>query len=635
MEKRYPHLLSPFFLRGKFVKNRMALSRSTPTFAFGAHETDPLEATVTYCGTVAANGPAIVTCSCPVWPATLNPETPAPHIRPGPVSGGQGIANHDTEILFNRMAEAVHNHGALALMSMMDIEPGGWELDKIPEEYLDQLVEDFARIAKIYQDLGFDGGCFYMSYRSSILARSLSPVLNTRKDKYGEKTALSLAVFQRVRQVCGDSFIIEAQVSGTEPEGGFTIEDMVEYAKVWDGWVDLLQVRAVDAETAHPVGFNSVPGQYITLAYAAKIKAAVQTMLVAPIGGFQDPAENERFLAEGKADMIYMARAFICDPDYYKKIVAGQGEEIVPCIRCNKCHTRFGDPDAGCSVNPLFYLALEPNWKNTYEAIDIPKKVAVIGGGPAGMKAALTAAERGHQVTLFEKTERLGGQLIHADYAAFKWPLRRYKDYLIRKLGESAVDVRLRTAPTPAEIEAEGFQAVLYAAGAVPKIPPVDGSRGPHVWTPLNVYGHEGELGHRIVVVGGSETGVETAAYLSQCGHQVTVLTRGKRLAHDAQPVHYREMFEAFWAQLKDFDFFTDVITQSVENGCVQFTDADGGSHSIQADDVVLCGGMQPLNQDALAFAAVCDTFRLVGDCNRIADVRVATKSAYVAAMLL
>ena len=635
MAKAYANLLSPLFIRNKFVKNRMGMSRSTPTFAFGAHETDPLEMTVTHAGVMAANGAALVTCSCPMWPNKLGNFDPAPGRYVRASRGGGGLTHHDTEIQFNRIAEAVHNHGALAMMSMMDIEPGGWELSEMPEEYLDQLVEDFAEKAKIYQSVGFDGGCFYMSYGSAILARALSPLYNRRTDKYGEPTALSMAVFRRVRQVCGEDFIIEAQVSGTDAPGGFTIDDMVEYAREWDGLVDILQVRAVDAEQAHPVGFNSRPGAHITLSYAEKIKAAVNTMLVAPIGGFQDPAENDQYIAEGKADLIYMARAYICDFDYYKKITQGRGDDIVPCIRCNKCHTRFGDSDAGCSVNPLFYLSLDLNWKNMYPAVATPKKVAVMGGGPAGMKAALTAAERGHQVTLFEKTGVLGGQLLHSDYASFKWPLKNYKDYLVNKLRQSNVEVRFNCVPSPEEIQAEGFQALLYAVGAEPKLPPIPGADGPHCWRFLDVYGREAELGHRVVVIGGSETGVETAAYLSMCGHRVTVLTRNKMLAHDSQPVHYREMFERFWSDLKEFDYYTETAVQSVQDGIVRFRDRDGQQQTIPADDVVLCGGMRPRNERAVAYAQVVDYFRLIGDCKRVDNVRTATKAAYVSAMLI
>lgn len=263
------------------------------------------------------------------------------------------------------------------------------------------------------------------------------------------------------------------------------------------------------------------------------------------------------------------------------------------------------------------------------------RKVAVMGGGPAGMKAALTAVERGHQVSLFEKSGKLGGQLLHTDYSSFKWPLRDYKDYLIRKLEASGADIRLNTAPSPEDIVSEGFDALLYAVGAEPKRPNIPGIDGDHVRTALDVYGHEQELGHRVVVIGGSETGVETAAYLSMCGHKVTVLTRGRMLAHDSQPVHYREMFEELWKELEDFDYYVKVTTTSIENDRVSFTDSEGLKQSIYANDVVVCGGMAPRMADAPAYSDVVKYFRIIGDCKRVGDVRTATKAAYVAAMLI
>lgn len=636
MKKSYSALLTPLFIRNKFVKNRMGMSRSTPTFAFGAHETDPLEMTVTHAGVMAANGPALVTCSCPKWKTELgnfNPKSGGHYLKAD--NGGNGLIHRDTQILFNRIAEAVHNHGALAMMSMMDIEPGGWEYSEIPEAVLDKMVEEFAEKAVIYKDVGFDGGCFYMSYGSSILSRALSPLYNHRTDKYGEPTALSMAIFRRVRALCGDDFIIEAQISGEDAPGGYTLEDAVAYAKVWDGIVDILQIRGRDAEIAHPVGFNSKPGQPVTLAYSERIKEAVKHTLIAPSGGFQNPEEMNRYIAEGKADLIYMARSYICDFDYYEKILEGRGDDVVPCIRCNKCHTRFGDPDAGCSVNPLFYLSLDLNWKNMYPAVATPKKVAVIGGGPAGMKAALTACHRGHYVTLFEKSDTLGGQLTHSDYASFKWPLKQYKDYLTRKLAESTVNIRLNTFATPEMIEKEGFEALIYAAGAEPMLPSIPGSDSNNVWKYLDVFGREQELGHKVVVVGGSETGVETAAYLSESGHDVTILTRQDRIAHDSQPVHYREMFETYWKTLENFRYITNTHVETLEAGRIHFRDKEGTVQTLEADAIVLCGGMRPRNESAIAFSNVVKYFHIVGDCKRIGNVRTATKSAYVAAMLL
>lgn len=164
------------------------------------------------------------------------------------------------------------------------------------------------------------------------------------------------------------------------------------------------------------------------------------------------------------------------------------------------------------------------------------------------MKAAIVAAERGHDVTLFEKTDYLGGQLIHSDYSSFKWPLRDFKNYLIHRMGQVGVKVLMNTEATPQKLSAGGFDAVLAATGATPNVPNIEGLRDengsvkPEYKVCLDVYGHEKELGHHVVCIGGSETAIETAMYLAENGHDVTLLTRQDELAKDASHLHYITM---------------------------------------------------------------------------------------------
>lgn len=440
----------------------------------------------------------------------------------------------NVRIQFARMVEAIHGEGALASISLMEIEPMGWSIGDIPEEYLDEMVEDFVDKCRLYQKLGFDVVNFYMSHGNSLLAQSLSPVMNRRTDKYGgdsveSRAYLSHEIFRRVRASC-PKLLLEVQVSGEEAlPGGYGIEDIAEYAKLSEDLIDILQLRDVDGKSSMP--FFTEPGfTPLTLRYTETVKKSGARLIVAPLGGFQDPASNERYLAEGKADMIYMAHAFLCDSEYGKKVYQGRGVDIIPCLQCNKCHSTPGDPNAGCAVNPRLILSLtDPDnaWADKKPA-ERKKHVAVIGGGPAGMTAAAICAERGHEVTLYEAAPTLGGQLIHADHASFKWPLRNYKDHLIRRLEQSGAKIVTDRRVTPKDIGDEGFDAVILAAGSRPKPSILPGADGKNVHTPLSVFGHEERLGHRVAVIGGSETGVETALYLALTGHKVTVLTRKK-----------------------------------------------------------------------------------------------------------
>ena len=193
-------------------------------------------------------------------------------------------------------------------------------------------MELLAQKAHAFQQMGFDMVSFYMSYGNSLLAKSLSPVHNKRTDKFGEKTALTKAVFQRVKALCGKDFLIEAQVSGEEL-GGYTLEDFVGYAKAWEGLVDILQLRAPDMDLAHPTGLNSYEDRPpLTLRYAKAIKDAGIQIVTAPNGGFQDLDKIEEYISSGMTDMVAVARAFICDPEYGQQALEGRGEDVVP--RC-------------------------------------------------------------------------------------------------------------------------------------------------------------------------------------------------------------------------------------------------------------------------------------------------------------
>ena len=248
-----------------------------------------------------------------------------------------------------------------------------------------------------------------------------------------------------------------------------------------------------------------------------------------------------------------VGRQFICDSDYGRKILEDRPEDIVPCQRCAKCHVPYekGPWIFVCSGNPK--MGLMNRLGHMLEPPAYRKKVAVVGGGVAGMEAALTARDRGHQVTLFEATDALGGQLRHADYPEFKWPLRNFRDYMIRQVLKSNIDLHLGEAATPELIRAGGYDAVILALGALPARPPIPGAEGENVWMPIDVYGHEGELGRKVTVIGGGEIGAETGLYLAECGHQVTLLTRQDRVAPNATCTHYREMFEERWEAEPNF----------------------------------------------------------------------------------
>ena len=661
---RYPHLLSPICVGGRMLKSRLLVTRAV-SGAFQGDENYPGEAMITHMAQMARSGAAVVTCQGADWKADpffgpgggggfgpgpggpKGPDTWGVGSFEGPGMGDLEAETRGCKLYYSHMCDEIHFYGSLASASMMGIEPRNLTLSEEPAgmphmgppvkthvattEELDHLVELMAQKAHAFCQMGFDMVCFYMSYGNSLMARSLSPIHNRRTDKYGEKTAFTRAIFARTKELCGKDFLIEAQVSGEEGvPGGFTLEDFVGYAREWEGLVDVLQLRSYDGDLAHPTGLNSLEGKPRTIAYSKALKEAGVSILAAPNGGYQDPDEMERYLEQGWADLFAVARAFICDPDYGQKILEGRGEDVVPCLRCNRCHCR---DTVKCYVNPV--MGLEHKIERMLPIGSAPKRVAIIGGGPAGMWAALECRKRGHAVTLYEKADRLGGQMLHADYADFKWPLRKFKDYLVFQMEKQQVKVQLGIQATPELIRREGYDAVIAAVGAEPKKPQVDGAQAESVHTPLWVYGNQEKLGHHVILVGGSETGTETALYLARCGHQVTILTRREQLATDAQFSHYYgSLMDAIHAQ-QDFKTITRAKTVAVTERSVTYLAEDGREHTLTGDSVVACGGMKPLQQEAAAFYGSAGHFFAIGDCNQVGNIHTCTRSALAAAAMI
>ena len=642
---KFQHLLSPVVIGGVVLKNRLMGSKSLPHFLQGP-EPFPTNEVISYLANYARNGAAVVTVKGhEVYDDVSRLKYDMAQMPRYDLSDTR-VGNY-----FSKLADAIHFYGAKASISLHMMEPKGMNISQVTEETsrgmqgdyriplgremtrqdMEDMIGQFVGICRTYQALGFDMCNLYMTYRSSILACCLSPAVNKRTDAYGgsveNRCRFPLELCRAIKAACGQDFLIEAQISGEEEAGGYTLEDTVAFAKLAEGAIDILTIRGFDGSESHPTGLNSRPGQYATLRAAEAIKKSGARVLVAVNGGYQDPLDCERILAEGKADLFSMARTFICDHDYYQKLLDGREEDIVPCVRCNKCHvtSRTGPWVSLCTVNPMQGY----QFKHLFKPTGQQRRIAVVGGGPAGMAAARYGRLAGHQVTLFEAGSALGGQLFHTAYPSFKWPLERYKRFLTAQMDRLGVDVRLNTRATPELLSGGSYDVIIAATGARPVRPPIPGADQPGVWLALDVYGRERELGRRVIVVGGSETGTETGMYLAENGHEVVVLSRREKLASDATPVHYYDILREAWERLELFSFLTEAHTTGVSPTSVTYTDRQGRSHTLEADSVVVCGGMVPLREEALAFQPLCSRFYLIGDARQPKNVQQCTRQAF------
>ena len=662
MKSTYPHLLSPVKV-GKFVlKNRMQASNSMPHFSQGPenYPADPIIAH--YVGRAKAGAAFVTFCgfedsyNAPPFPDFLDmshfPEFDFRDPR---------CQNYVTELV-----EAMHGVGSIVSGSLfsanrtyryedengkveaVDANPRNIDLsmgavamfcptigDDVPKEDLIKIAKSYGQRTAVYKRLGFDAVTIHMSYRAQVPGQLLSPLTNKRTDEFGcgsleDRCRFALLMLQEIKKVTGNDMLIEIQFSAEELEGGYTLEEGLAFLKMMEPYVDIVQVRSAEGDPNHPIPFELNPTPWLYLAEA--VKKAGLDMLVSNVGGFFDPAAADQAIAEGKLDLVAMARAWISNPDYGELIYDGRYEDVIPCLRCNKCHGR-GKRDiftTVCSVNPKFgFEAVE---RHLYTPVESKKNVAVIGGGPAGMRMALLLKERGHDVTIYEAADALGGAIKHADYVPFKWTLKDYKEWLIRQVHKQGIPVHLNTRVTPDMID-DGYDTVIAALGAQPIKPRIPGVDRSNVIFAIDALMNKTPIGDNVVVIGGGEVGVETGMFLAQQGKKVTVIEMRDELASDTTFIHYRSMFQAAWEAIPTFNYVLEATAKEIKEGCMVYTDKDGVDHEIAADNVILSAGMSSKSDEAMAFYGTAKRFYMVGDCVKPGTIQTVNRNVYSTAL--
>jgi thioredoxin reductase len=436
-----------------------------------------------------------------------------------------------------------------------------------------------------------------------------------------------LMCLERVRQKVGKNFLVEIEWSAEDAPGGFTIEESAAFLNEAKKYIDIVQLRTAEVDPAHPTSFTLEETPFLW--YGEYMKKHVPDLVIGVIGGFHYADTCEKALAEGKADLICAGRAYVSNPNYGDLLLEGRGDDIVPCLRCNKCHGR-GEHDpfvSVCSVNPM--LGLEHRVHQLVKPPVRSKRVAVIGGGPAGMRCALFLKDRGHTPVVYEAEPVLGGQIVHADYADFKWTLKDYKNWLIYQLDKQGIEVHLNTKATPDMIAAENYDAVVVANGADMLTLPIPGADKDKLVYALEAFAHPEKLGKKVVVIGGGEVGVETALYIAKQGHDTTVVEMRDRLSADSTAIHYYSMFKEAWEAEPNFHGITGVKVARIGEGFVAYTDKDGVEHSIEADSVVMCAGRVPRDKEALSFYGCAPEYYTIGDCKKPASVQQGNRHAW------
>ena len=465
-------------------------------------------------------------------------------------------------------------------------------------EEIEELIGRFVEAGRRVVEAGFDVIALHCAHMY-LLGQFLSPWANHRCDEYGgtleKRTRFVLRIIQGIRETVGDQATIICRMNGAEPEGGNTPEEIQEIARRLEhaGAAGLHVSVGFGAPIKDPQFIPSVtpmrtPDMCI-VGLAARIKAVVSVPVIA-VNKIKDVRAAESVLQEGKADLIAMGRPLIADPEILQKARAGFAQRIRPCIYCCRgCVANIVERDAplACSTNPRVGKEGEPPLERALR----PKRVLVLGAGPAGMQAALTAAARGHKVWLIDVSEEGGGQLRLAAVPPGKHEITRFTDYLRAELAHAPILVEMGRTVTQEWLEEVKADAVVLATGSEPSIPPIPGlSRLPTVTARQVLSGPRIE-GREVLVVGGGQVGTEVAEFLCEHGNTVTVVEMLAEIAADMPKIASLPLIMSL--ERHGVRIMTQArVRQLCEEGA--WIECNGRQELLRAEIVVWAVGAQP-----------------------------------------
>jgi len=411
------------------------------------------------------------------------------------------------------------------------------------------------------------------------------------------------------------------------------LAETIEFCKIIQDKVDLFHVTAgIYHSHVETKAFSSMFDPHgCNVDLAAAVKAAVKVPVVS-VGGYNDPAQAEKVLAEGKCDFVALGRQQLADPHWVNKALTGRADEIAPCLRCSCFNPMAPDPKKrllprpwSCTVNP--YLGRELRLRREPRPIG-RRKVLVVGGGVAGMYAAITAAERGHKVILCEKEGKLGGWLWFTDYDSHKEDLRKYRDSMVNRINRLGVEVRLNTEVTRDDIEAMKPDAVVCAVGSEPLVPPIPGIENAD--SIFAAFGDPDAMGEKIVIIGGGLVGCEIGYYLAEQGKTVHIIEMQDDVAKDSFDSHRRALIPRM---KKSLTWDVDTRCVSVAPGKITVAGPDGMERVIEGDTIFYAAGLAPKTEVVDALRGTVAWFVPVGDCIRPRRVKEAVYEGCMAAM--
>lgn len=568
------------------------------------------------------------------------------------------LGAHSDELLpgLSELAEVVQMHGAKAFLQLCHgggqspshligrrplapsaIPSKSGEIPKeLSIEEIEEIVLAFGEAALRAKRAGFNGVEIHGAH-GYLINQFLSPRSNKRNDLYGPsfeaRTRFPLQVLQEIKRRVGGDFPVGFRLNASDYlSNGITLEETKQFVKMLEEYgASYVHVSAGTYES-HQYMISPCYLKRGHLAHLAKEVKSVVNIPVIAVGGINHKVAPS-IIENGEADLVAMGRALIADPDLPKKMEAGKGEAVRPCIRCNEgCIGRFfeGKP-MRCATNPA--VGREAEFIRRIVNNGSKKKVVVIGGGVAGMEAARVARKKGYEVTLLEETSSLGGNVRVASTPAFKEDLVEFIKWYEHELAELQVDVRLDFRATQEKVKELKPDVVVIAVGSEHYVPNIEGMTGRQVYTASEVLVGKAKLRKEdaVAIVGGGLVGVETALYLSDNGiNKITVLEMLEDPFKDIVRVNKLAILE----RLKEtsVEMITSARVIRIVEGGLEYLDGRGNIRMLNADAVVLACGFQSKTESSETLKGLAETTLVVGDCRKVGKIIDAVNDAAWAA---